>query len=55
MDIHVTKAQKDKWDAYEAKITELTNIIDNILFKDAFVVDDEGNFIVDDEGNSIIV
>ena len=55
MDIHVTKAQKDKWDAYEAKITELTNIIDNILFKDAFVVDDEGNFVVDDEGNSIIV
>ncbi len=55
MDIHVTKAQKDKWDAYEAKITELTNIIDNILYKDSVVIDDEGNFIVDDEGNSIIV
>lgn len=55
MDIHVSKEQKDKWDAYEARITELTNIIDNILYKDAVVIDDEGNFIVDDEGNTIIV
>lgn len=55
LDIHVTKEQKNKWDAYEAKITELTNIIDNILYKDAVVIDDEGNFIVDDEGNTIIV
>ena len=55
MDIHVTKEQKDKWDAYEDKIRELTSIIDNLLYKDSIVIDDEGNFIVDDEGNTIIV
>lgn len=55
MDIHVTLEQKKKWDAYEAKITELTSIIDEFIFKDATVIDDEGNIIVDDEGNTIIV
>lgn len=54
-DIHVTKTQKDKWDAYEAKIQELTTIIDDVLYKDAVVVDDEGNTIIDDEENTIIV
>lgn len=55
VDIHVTKTQKDKWDAYEAKIQELTTIIDDVLYKDAVVVDDEGNTIIDDEENTIIV
>jgi hypothetical protein len=55
MDIHVTLEQKKKWDAYEAKIIELTTIIDDVIYKDAVVIDDEGNTIVDDEGNTIIV
>ena len=55
MDIHVTLEQKKKWDAYEAKIIELTSIIDDVLYKDATVVDDEGNTIIDDEENIIIV
>lgn len=55
LNIHVTKMQKDKWDAYEARIIELTTIIDDVLYKDAVVVDDEGNTIVDDEDNTIIV
>lgn len=55
MDIHVTKEQKKKWDAYEAKIIELTTIIDDVIYKDAVVIDDEGNIVVDDEGNTIIV
>lgn len=55
LDIHVTKLEKDKWNAYEAKIIELTTIIDEFIFKNATVVDDEGNTIVDDEGNTIIV
>lgn len=55
MDIHVTLEQKKKWDSYEAKITELTNIIDDVIYKDATVVDDEGNTIIDDEGNIIII
>lgn len=55
LDIHVTKVQKDKWDAYEARIAELTNIIDDVLYKDAVVIDDEGNIIVDDEENTIII
>lgn len=54
-DIHVTKIEKDKWNAYEAKIIELTTIVDEFIFKDAIVIDDEGNIIVDDEGNIIIV
>lgn len=54
-DIHVTKIEKDKWNAYEAKIIELTTVIDEFIFKDAIVIDDEGNIIVDDEGNIIIV
>lgn len=54
-DIHVTKIEKDKWNAYEAKIIELTTIVDEFIFKDAIVTDDEGNIIVDDEGNTIIV
>lgn len=55
MNIHVTLEQKKKWDAYEAKIIELTTIIDDVIYKDAVVIDDEGNTIVDDEGNIIIV
>lgn len=55
MDIHVTKEQKKKWDAYESKIVELTNIVDEFIFKNAIVIDDEGNIIIDDEGNTIIV
>lgn len=54
-DIHVTKIEKDKWNSYEAKIIELTTIVDEFIFKDAIVIDDEGNIIVDDEGNTIIV
>lgn len=54
-DIHVTKIEKDKWNSYEAKIIELTTIVDEFIFKDATVIDDEGNIIVDDEGNTIIV
>lgn len=53
-DIHVTKAEKDKWNAYEAKITELTNIIDNYLYLDAYVVNGSDN-VIDDLGNMIIV
>lgn len=55
LDIHVTKAQKIKWDGYEAQIAELTSIIENFIFLDALVVDDLGNNVVDDLGNTIIV
>lgn len=55
MDIHVTKELKDKWNAYETKITELINIIDNYVYADACVVDDDNNNIVDDDSNAVIV
>ncbi|WP_455794465.1 hypothetical protein [Clostridium butyricum] len=54
-DIHVTKSQKNKWDNYDLKIKEIINILDNELFKNSTVIDDEGTEITDDEGNIIIV
>lgn len=55
MDIHVTKELKDKWNAYETKITELINIIDNYVYADACVVDDDNNNVVNDDSNAVIV
>lgn len=55
VDIHVTKLQKDKWDAYEAKIKELTSIIDNVIYADANVIDDNNNLVIDDDNNTVII
>lgn len=54
-DIHVTKVEKDKWNAYETKVTELTNIIDNYIYLDAFVTDDNDNNVTDDNENTVII
>lgn len=54
-DIHVTKAEKDKWNAYETRIIELTNIVDDYIYKDAIVTDDDGNNVTDDDNENVIM
>jgi len=55
LDIHVTKMQKDKWDAYESRIIELTNIVDDYIYRDAIVTDDDGNNVTDDNNENVIM
>lgn len=54
-DIHVTQSEKDKWNSYNDKIIELTNIIDDYIYKDSVVTDDEGNNVTDDDNENVIM
>jgi len=54
-DIHVTRPEKDKWNAYEARIIELTTIIDEFIYLDAAVTDDDGNNVTDDNNENVIM
>lgn len=54
-EIHVTRNQKDKWDSYENRINQLIDIIDNFVYTDAYVVDENVNNIIDENGNKVIV
>jgi hypothetical protein len=54
-DIHATKAEKDKWNAYEAKITELTTIIDDFIYSGAAVTDDDGANVTDDNNENVLM
>lgn len=55
LDIHVTKAQKDKWDSYETRLTELINIVDDYIYKDTIVTDDNNENVTDDDNENVIM
>lgn len=55
LDIHVTKTQKDKWDSYETRLTELINIVDDYIYKDTIVTDDNNENVTDDDNENVIM
>lgn len=55
LDIHVTKTQKDKWDSYETRLTELINIVDDYIYKDTVVTDDNNENVTDDDNENVIM
>ena len=55
LDVHVTKTQKDKWDSYETRLTELINIVDDYIYKDTIVTDDNNENVTDDDNENVIM